>query len=70
MCGIGEAGLVPTAMGMNLANDIVAAGLAPSVEAAVGDVIGQTPLGRLAAHPLATLPERCSRGPLQKGRQF
>ena len=40
-------GLVPTDMGMKLANDIVAAGLAPSVEAAVGDVIGQTPLGRL-----------------------
>jgi NAD(P)-dependent dehydrogenase (short-subunit alcohol dehydrogenase family) len=42
-------GLVPTEMGMKLANDIVAAGLAPSVEAAVGDVIGQTPLGRLGA---------------------
>lgn len=40
-------GLVPTEMGMKLANDIVAAGLAPSVEAAVGDVIGQTPLARL-----------------------
>jgi len=40
-------GLVPTEMGMKLANDIVAAGLAPSVEAAVADVIGQTPLGRL-----------------------
>ncbi len=40
-------GLVPTEMGMKLANDIVAAGLAPSVDAAVGDVIGQTPLGRL-----------------------
>ena len=42
-------GLVPTEMGMKLASDIVAAGLAPSVEAAVGDVIGQTPLGRLGA---------------------
>ncbi|WP_296445198.1 SDR family NAD(P)-dependent oxidoreductase [Rhodoferax sp. UBA5149] len=40
-------GLVPTTMGMQLANDIVSAGLAPSVEAAVGDVIAQTPLGRL-----------------------
>jgi len=40
-------GLVPTDMGMKLANDIVNAGLAASVEAAVGDVIGQTPLGRL-----------------------
>jgi NAD(P)-dependent dehydrogenase (short-subunit alcohol dehydrogenase family) len=42
-------GLVPTEMGMKLANDIVAAGLAASVEAAVGDVIGQTPLARLGA---------------------
>lgn len=42
-------GLVPTDMGMKLANDIVKAGLAASVEAAVGDVIGQTPLGRLGA---------------------
>ncbi len=42
-------GLVPTEMGMRLASDIVAAGLAASVEAAVGDVIGQTPLGRLGA---------------------
>jgi len=40
-------GLVPTDMGMQLAQDIVAAGLAPNIEAAVGDVIGQTPLGRL-----------------------
>ncbi len=40
-------GLVPTDMGMKLAADIVAAGLAPSIEAAVGDVIGKTPLGRL-----------------------
>src|ERR1700712_3161322 len=40
-------GLVATDMGMKLAADIVAAGLAPSIEAAVGDVIGQTPLGRL-----------------------
>jgi len=32
---------------MQLAQDIVAAGLAPNIEAAVGDVIGQTPLGRL-----------------------
>jgi 3alpha(or 20beta)-hydroxysteroid dehydrogenase len=40
-------GLVATTMGMQLANDIVAAGLAPSVEAAVGDVISRTPLGRL-----------------------
>lgn len=40
-------GLVPTDMGMTLANDIVAAGLAANVEAAVADVIAQTPLGRL-----------------------
>ena len=40
-------GLVATDMGMKLAADIVAAGLAPSAEAAVADVIGLTPLGRL-----------------------
>jgi 3alpha(or 20beta)-hydroxysteroid dehydrogenase len=40
-------GLVPTDMGMQLANDVVTAGLFPSVEAAVGAVIEQTPLGRL-----------------------
>jgi 3alpha(or 20beta)-hydroxysteroid dehydrogenase len=40
-------GLVPTDMGMQLANDIVAAGLAPDVGAAVASVVEQTPLGRL-----------------------
>jgi 3alpha(or 20beta)-hydroxysteroid dehydrogenase len=40
-------GLVPTTMGMQLAEDIVGAGLAPTVEAAVAGVVGQTPLGRL-----------------------
>jgi 3alpha(or 20beta)-hydroxysteroid dehydrogenase len=40
-------GLVPTEMGMQLANDVVTAGLFPSVEAAVGAVVEQTPLGRL-----------------------
>ena len=40
-------GLVATEMGLKLATDIVALGLAPDVPAAVGDVIGQTPLGRL-----------------------
>jgi 3alpha(or 20beta)-hydroxysteroid dehydrogenase len=40
-------GLVPTDMGMQLAGDVVSAGLYPSAEAAVGDVIGQTPLARL-----------------------
>ncbi len=40
-------GLVPTAMGMKLAADVVAAGLFPSVEAAVGGIIADTPLGRL-----------------------
>ena len=44
-------GLVATDMGLQLANDIVAAGLAPSVEEAVGGVIGQTPLGRLGEVP-------------------
>lgn len=40
-------GLVPTAMGSKLASDMVALGLWPSAEAAIGDVIGRTPLGRL-----------------------
>ncbi|MCP3138111.1 SDR family oxidoreductase [Pyxidicoccus sp. QH1ED-7-1] len=40
-------GLVPTAMGARLAESMVTLGLAPSAEAAVRDVIGQTPLGRL-----------------------
>ena len=40
-------GLVPTIMGQKLATDVVAAGLFPSVEAAIGAVIEQTPLGRL-----------------------
>jgi len=34
-------------MGMQLANDIVAAGLAPDAGAAVASVVEQTPLGRL-----------------------
>lgn len=40
-------GLVPTDMGLKLAGDVVTAGLFPSPEAAVGEVVGQTPLGRL-----------------------
>lgn len=40
-------GLVPTYMGMKLAADVVAAGLFPSPEAAVGAIVGETPLGRL-----------------------
>lgn len=40
-------GLVPTDMGMKLAADVVAAGLFPSAEAAVGAIVGETPLGRL-----------------------
>jgi 3alpha(or 20beta)-hydroxysteroid dehydrogenase len=40
-------GLVPTDMGMQLAGDVVAVGLFPSAEAAVGAVVDQTPLGRL-----------------------
>jgi 3alpha(or 20beta)-hydroxysteroid dehydrogenase len=40
-------GLVPTDMGMQLAGDVVAAGLFPNAEAAIGGVIGQTPLARL-----------------------
>ncbi|OUM02585.1 SDR family NAD(P)-dependent oxidoreductase [Variovorax sp. JS1663] len=40
-------GLVPTEMGQKLAGDVVTAGLFASPEAAIGEVIGQTPLGRL-----------------------
>ena len=40
-------GLVPTDMGMQLAGDVVKAGLFPTIEAAVGAVVEQTPLGRL-----------------------
>jgi len=40
-------GLVPTEMGTKLAADMVELGLWPSAEAAVGDVVGLTPLGRL-----------------------
>lgn len=40
-------GLVPTIMGQKLAMDVVAAGLFPSPEEAIGAVIDQTPLGRL-----------------------
>jgi 3alpha(or 20beta)-hydroxysteroid dehydrogenase len=44
-------GLVPTEMGSQLAADMVTLGLWPSVEAAVGDVVGLTPLGRLGEVP-------------------
>jgi 3alpha(or 20beta)-hydroxysteroid dehydrogenase len=44
-------GLVPTDMGMQLAADVVTAGLFPNAEAAVGAVIEQTPLGRLGEVP-------------------
>lgn len=40
-------GLVPTAMGMGLAQDVARIGLYPSPEEAVGAVIGLTPSGRL-----------------------
>jgi NAD(P)-dependent dehydrogenase (short-subunit alcohol dehydrogenase family) len=40
-------GLVPTEMGIKLAQDISAAGLAPSVEDAVAMVVSLTPLGHL-----------------------
>ncbi len=40
-------GLVPTDMGMQLAQDVAALELFASPEAAVGEVIGLTPLGRL-----------------------
>ena len=40
-------GLVPTEMGNQLAQDVVRLGLFPSVEEAVGTVVGLTPSGRL-----------------------
>lgn len=40
-------GLVPTVMGQQLAANVVEVGLFPSVEAAIGAVVEQTPLGRL-----------------------
>jgi 3alpha(or 20beta)-hydroxysteroid dehydrogenase len=40
-------GLVPTEMGAQLAQDVATLGLFESPEAAVGEVIGLTPLGRL-----------------------
>jgi len=42
-------GLVPTAMGAGLANDVAELGLFPSPEAAVGAVVELTPAGRLGA---------------------
>lgn len=41
-------GLIATDMGIQLATDIVAVGLAPDMGAAVQSVVDQTPLGRLA----------------------
>jgi NAD(P)-dependent dehydrogenase (short-subunit alcohol dehydrogenase family) len=41
-------GLAPTEMGIKLAADIAALGLAADVNAAVASVVDQTPLGRLA----------------------
>jgi 3alpha(or 20beta)-hydroxysteroid dehydrogenase len=40
-------GLVPTAMGVQLAQNVVEVGLFPSVDEAIGAVVQQTPLGRL-----------------------
>jgi 3alpha(or 20beta)-hydroxysteroid dehydrogenase len=42
-------GLVPTDMGMKLANDVVTAGLFASPQAAVEGIVAQTPLGRLGS---------------------
>ena len=41
-------GLAPTEMGLKLAQDVVSLGLFPSVDAAIANVVGLTPLGRLA----------------------
>jgi 3alpha(or 20beta)-hydroxysteroid dehydrogenase len=40
-------GLAPTEMGLKLADDMAAIGLWPSAEAAIAEVVGLTPLGRL-----------------------
>ena len=40
-------GLVPTVMGVQLAQNVVEVGLFPRVDAAIGAVVEQTPLGRL-----------------------
>ncbi len=40
-------GLVPTEMGAKLAADVVALGLFPSIDEAIGAVVGLTPAGRL-----------------------
>ncbi len=44
-------GLIANPMGVALATDIVALGLAPDIPTAVGGVVEQTPLGRLAEQP-------------------
>lgn len=41
-------GLIPTEMGVKLAEDVVKFGLFPDVDAALAAVVAQTPLGRLA----------------------
>lgn len=41
-------GLIANQMGIQLANDVVANGLAPDMDAAVAGVVESTPLGRLA----------------------
>ncbi|MGJ4858178.1 SDR family NAD(P)-dependent oxidoreductase [Labrys sp. La1] len=41
-------GLIPTEMGRKLTQDVVGTGMFPDTGAAVGHVVGQTPLGRLA----------------------
>jgi NAD(P)-dependent dehydrogenase (short-subunit alcohol dehydrogenase family) len=41
-------GLIPTDMGIRLANDMVAVGLAADIAAAMDLIVQQTPLGRLA----------------------
>ncbi|MCU1683361.1 MAG: oxidoreductase [Amycolatopsis sp.] len=47
-------GLVATQMGLKLAEDMVTLGLWPTVEGAISDVIGLTPLGRLGeVHDMA-----------------
>ena len=54
-------GLIPNAMGMQLAQDITADGLAPDVQTTVAGVIIQAPLRRRAKCPISPMLHR--RGP-------
>ena len=59
-------GLIANSMGVALANDIVALGLAPDVPTAVGGVVEQTPLGRLPSSRKSPM-RSCSSAPMPRG---